>query len=251
MLLFKIVLAPVLIGLVSLAGRKWGPGIAGWLLGLPLNAGPVLIFLVLEQGHGFASTAAIGSLLGIIPWSAFTLIYALTCSKLRWWQSMIVGWTGYCLVALLVLQIHPVVGWAYALVAVTLATILLLFPRPAQSSAMAPRRKYELWLRMIIAAGMVVTLTGVARALGPTRSGFFSAFPAFTTILAVFNHQQSDAAAVKVLRGVTMGLYTAATFFLVLSTALLRTSAVLSFTLAIVAAGAVQTGSLVFVRRGS
>jgi len=48
-----------------------------------------------------------------------------------------------------------------------------------------------------------------------------------------------------------MGLYTAATFFLVLSTALMRTNAVLSFTLAIVAAGAVQTGSLVFVRRGS
>lgn len=250
MLLFKIVLAPVLIGLVSLAGRKWGPGIAGWLLGLPLNSGPILIFLVLEQGRGFASTAAIGSLIGIIPWSAFALIYSLCCPKLSWWQSMIVGWTGYSLVALLVLPIHLAVGWAYVLVALTLAAILLAFPRPAQSGAVAPRRKYELWLRMITAAGMVVTLTGVARELGPTRSGLLSAFPAYTTILAVFNHQQSAAAAVKVLRGVTMGLYTAATFFLVLSTALVRTGAVLSFTLAIVAAGAVQAGSLVFVRRG-
>ena len=76
MLLFKILLAPVLIALVSLAGRKWGPGIAGWLLGIPLNSGPILFFLVLEQGPDFASRTAIGSLLGILAWAAFSMVYS-------------------------------------------------------------------------------------------------------------------------------------------------------------------------------
>jgi hypothetical protein len=37
MLLLKLTLAPVLIGLVSLAERKWGAGISGALVGLPLT----------------------------------------------------------------------------------------------------------------------------------------------------------------------------------------------------------------------
>jgi hypothetical protein len=153
-------------------------------------------------------------------------------------------------VALLLLQVHLDVVWSFVLVIAALTAILLAFPRPSQSDAVLPRRKYELWLRMITATVMVVTLTGVAKALGPMRSGILSAFPAYTTILAVFNHQQSASSAVKVLRGVTMGLYTAATFFLVLATCLLRMRAVFAFALALAAAAVVQAVSLVFVRRG-
>ncbi len=104
---------------------------------------------------------------------------------------------------------------------------------------------------MITATVMVVALTGAAKALGPQRSGILAAFPNYTTILAVFSHQQSAASAVKVLRGVTMGLFTTATFCVVLSACLMQSGAVLSFLLALTAAGLVQAGSLVFVRRGA
>src|SRR5262245_53761748 len=76
LLLFKIILAPILIGLVTLAGRRWGPGVSGWLLGLPLNSAPILFFMLLEQGPQFTSRAALGSLLGIIAWAGFSLVYA-------------------------------------------------------------------------------------------------------------------------------------------------------------------------------
>ncbi|HKD83047.1 MAG TPA: hypothetical protein VKH81_25385 [Candidatus Angelobacter sp.] len=251
MLLVKIIIAPVLIGLVSLAGRKWGPGIAGWLLGLPLNSGPILLFLLLQEGHGFASAAAVGSLLGIIAWAAFGLVYALCCPKLSWWASMLAGWAGYAIVAFMLLPVHIGVVWSFVLVVGALAGILLAFPRPSQDDPVLPRRKYELWLRMITATIMVVTLTAVAKAMGPQRSGILTAFPAYTTIIAVFSHHQSASSAIRVLRGVTMGLYTAATFFLVLSTSLVRTGAVLSFTLALAAAALVQLGSFMFVRRGA
>jgi hypothetical protein len=248
-LLLKIFLAPVLIALVSLAGRKWGPGISGWLLGLPLNSGPILLFLLLQEGRQFASAAAGGSLLGIIPWAAFGLVYAYCCTKLPWWPSTLAGWAAYIAVAWFLLRFHPSLVWSFVMVLAALIAILFSFPQPSYKDLQLPRRKYELWLRMITATAMVVTLTAVAKALGPLRSGILSAFPAYTTILAVFNHQHSAAAAVLVLRGVTMGLFTAATFFLVLSIFLARTGAILSFSVALAAAGLVQAGSLVLVRR--
>ena len=45
MLLFKLLLTPVIIGLVSLAGRRWGPAVSGWLVGLPLTSAPVVLFM--------------------------------------------------------------------------------------------------------------------------------------------------------------------------------------------------------------
>lgn len=251
MLLFKIIVAPVLILLVSLAGRKWGPGISGWLLGLPLNSAPILAFLVLQEGRQFASAAAVGSLLGIVAWATFCLTYARCCSKFPWWASMPAGWAAYGLVAWLMLHVHLSMGWSFMFVVASLITILLLFPLPKQNNVILPRRRYELWLRMFTATIMVVALTGAAKALGPQRSGILASFPNFTTILAVFSHQQSAASAVKVLRGVTMGLYTAMVFCAILATCLLHMGALASFTLALSAAGLVQAGSLVFVRRNA
>jgi hypothetical protein len=41
-LLLKLLLVPLLIYLVTLAGRRWGPAVAGWLSAFPIVAGPIL-----------------------------------------------------------------------------------------------------------------------------------------------------------------------------------------------------------------
>lgn len=249
MLLFKIFLAPVLIALVSLAGRKWGPGIAGWLLGIPLNSGPILFFLALEQGPEFASWTAVGSLLGILAWAAFSLMYSYCCLKLGWWYSTAIGWIAYFAVGALLLRIHLPVLESFVLVSISLALILWAFPRVSPPASPASYGKYDLLLRMATASVMVVSLTAFARALGPTRSGILSAFPAYTTILAVFSHRHQAAAAVTTMKGVAIGLYTASTFFLVLSIALLHLAIAASFVLATLAALVVQGASLLYIRR--
>ncbi|HKD45027.1 MAG TPA: hypothetical protein VKD24_05170, partial [Candidatus Angelobacter sp.] len=106
MLLFKIILAPVLIALVSLAGRRWGPSVSGWLLGLPLNSGPILLFLLLEQGARFASDAARASLLGTLAWAAFCVVYALCSMRTSWWWSTLAVWIAYSVVAAALLPLH-------------------------------------------------------------------------------------------------------------------------------------------------
>ena len=80
---FKLVLVPALIGAVTLAGRRWGPSIAGWLSGFPIVVGPILFFIVYEQGTAFGVTAALGTLLGIPSVLAFNIVY---CFVARCWR---------------------------------------------------------------------------------------------------------------------------------------------------------------------
>ena len=249
MLLLKIIVAPVLIGLVSLAGRRWGPAISGWLLGIPVNSGPILLFFALEQGHEFAARAALGALLGIIAWGIFSLVYAYSCLRLPWWWSTVIGWAAFCCVCWGLTYLRIGMFWAFALVCVILAIVGLLFPRPPAQTAAVVHSRYELWLRMITATAFVLTLTAVARALGPRASGILSAFPAFTTILAVFNHRLHPAAAVRVLRGVSAGLYTAATFFLVVASAMSGLGTAYAFLLATAVALVVHSLALAYMRK--
>lgn len=250
MLLLKVALAPLLIAAVSLAGRRWGPAVAGWLLGLPLISGPVLFFLAIEQGPQFASTSARGSVLGLLAWAAFSLVYAY-CAKLRWWQSTLIGWAAYFVVAVALLNVRLRIGWAFLFVCCVMGVVILAFPRTA---TLVPERafgKYELWLRMISATLMVLLITAIATMVGATASGILTTFPTYTTILAVFNHLQDPSAAVHVLKGVTAGLYTAATFLMTLSLTLPRLHVGWCFLLALAAALPVQTASFVYLRRSN
>ena len=43
LLLLKVLLAPALVLGTSLAGRRWGPQVAGVLVTLPIVAGPILV----------------------------------------------------------------------------------------------------------------------------------------------------------------------------------------------------------------
>src|SRR5579859_3857923 len=47
-LVFKLLLTPFFIGLISLANRRWGTKVGGWLVGLPLTSAPVTLFIALE-----------------------------------------------------------------------------------------------------------------------------------------------------------------------------------------------------------
>jgi hypothetical protein len=248
-LLLKILLAPALIGAVTLAGRKWGPGIAGWLLGLPLISGPVLLFLDLEQGPDFASRAARACLLGLIAWGAFCFAYAYACRKFSWPISTAIGWIAYFIVAAAVLPVKFGLATSFALAATVFAVMLFAFPEGAPFHGSIGEVRYELWWRMGTAAVIVATLTAVARFLGPVRSGVLTMFPAYTTIFAVFTHRQEPLAAVTILKSVTAGLYTQAVFFVILSLALLRFALPLAFAVALAGALLMQSLTLVFLRR--
>src|SRR5690242_19515054 len=92
-LALKLVLTPVLIGIASLAGRRWGAAVSGWLVGLPLTSGPIAFFLALNHGVAFAAAAATGTLAGAISQAAFCLAYGWLALRAGWALSL----AGSCL----------------------------------------------------------------------------------------------------------------------------------------------------------
>src|ERR687888_1512544 len=83
-LALKIVITPALIAIATLAGRRWGPSISGWLVGLPFTSGPVSLFLAIEQGTPFAAAAASGSIAGAAAAALFAIVYAALARRASW-----------------------------------------------------------------------------------------------------------------------------------------------------------------------
>jgi hypothetical protein len=249
MVLLKIALAPILIGLVSLAERKWGNRVSGLLVGMPLTSGPVLFILALEYGSAFASRAAVGCLLGQFALAAFTLTYARVARSLKWIASLLVGVIVYLVIAAALLKLPMSDAVVFTLVCIVLAVTLTLFPStPAAAGRPVAMAKRELLMRMAVAAGIVVLLTTAARVLGAEVAGLLAPFPVYTGILAVFNHVRSADAAVSVMKGVTTGAFGATTFcgVVMAGTSLPRG---LCFTLAVLAAFGAQLVIYPFARQ--
>jgi len=246
----KLLLAPALILIATLAGRRWGPAVGGWLAGLPLTSGPVSFILALEQGPSFAARSALGTLFGLVSLATFCLAYGIAARR--------TGWSG-CLAAALgafgvsTLTFHNAtlpLGLAFAFVCAVLAGVGAAMagdspPRPTR--ALLPA---DLALRMGLAALLVLVLTTVAAALGPALAGSLSPIPVFGALLAVFAHRdQGAAAAVQLLRGMVLGSFGFATFMLLVGALLDRLAIVPTYTLASVGALGVHGLTLGVVRR--
>jgi uncharacterized membrane protein (GlpM family) len=81
-------------------------------------------------------------------------------------------------------------------------------------------------------------------------SGLISTFPLFAGVLTVFAHHAfGKGAGINVLRGLLLGLFSFAAFFVALSSTIERLGIASGFIAALVAALAVQTTSLLIARR--
>jgi hypothetical protein len=250
-LLIKLVVPPALVGLASLAGRRWGQGVGGWIVGLPLTSGPIAVVLALEHGAAFAATAALGSLGGTMAQAAFCLAYGRAGRRAGWPGSLAAGVLGFAAAAAL-LQGLALGALALAVsTGATLAAVLRLLPaRAAVAAPAAPAPRWDLPARMIVTTAIVLLLTAAAPALGPRLSGMLATFPVYAAVLAVFAHRVGAAPAVQVLRGLLFGLFAFAGFFLALALLIERIGVGPAFAAAAAVGLAIQAGSLAFVRAG-
>ncbi|WP_232667907.1 hypothetical protein [Pseudonocardia sp. TRM90224] len=209
LVLLKLLLAPGLVVASTLAGRRWGPRVAGVLVALPIVAGPILLFTYLDHGARFAAAAASSSLLGLATLALFAATFARLSLRLGWAASLGASWI-VCIAADLafsMVRVPPLVGLCVA-VAVTYAAALTL---PATSQAPAPDRPGWPWWdlpgRAVATAVLVLGVTGASAALGPELTGVFAPFPIATSVVVGFVLAQSGSdAAIATLRGVLLGL---------------------------------------------
>src|SRR5512146_3574672 len=100
-LLLKVLVTPALIGTASLAGRRWGHSISGWLVALPLTTGPITLFLALSHGPAFAATAAAGTLAGGMSQAAFVGAYSQLAWHSKWPAALSAAVSGFAILTLL------------------------------------------------------------------------------------------------------------------------------------------------------
>ena len=244
--LVKLVLTPLLVGLESLAGRRWGAEVGGWLVGIPFTSGPIAFFLAVEAGPHFAADAAVGILAGTVSQVGFALAYAWIAFRAGWPASLAAA-TAAFLAITFVLDVFPfdaLVTFVIALASLVIALLAMPRRRPARVDLVA-LPWWDIPARMIVATTFVLALTAAAPALGAHLAGLLSPFPLYATVLAVFAHRlQGGDSAIGVLRGLVLGLFAFAGFFLALALLLVPQGIQIAFAAAILVALAVQAVSL-------
>ena len=241
LLLLKLTIAPGLVWLGTLAGRRWGPRAGGFVAGFPNSAGPILLLIAMEQGASFGSKTAASGLLGLIALAAFNPAYVWTAKKAPVWLSLLAGWTAFSLMMLLLKSWHPplIVALISALGAINLARLLM--PDLPIPDHLPTSSTWELPMRLVSAVLIVLTITEAAEILGPSWSGMLSPFPVISAVLAAFSHASLGAAgASRTLKGVLLALNAVALFMAIVSYLLPVHGIALSFTLALTAGAFLQ-----------
>ncbi len=244
----KVLLAPSLIAAVTLAGRRWGPTVAGVLVGLPLISAPVVFLLAVERGTNFGAQSAVGVLLGLVPLATFYLVYGLLAPRHTWPACAAAAWCGYAVVALALRDATPGPVPAFAAALAFLLLVLGFLPGPSNGIPPPPAPQWDIPLRMITATAVVLTLTGLARTLGPRVSGLLAPFPVNGAVLSIFTQRLEGAPAVgRLIRGMVLASFTFAVFFLVLAERLDRWGMAAAFGVA-TALAAVMHGAMFAIR---
>lgn len=232
----KLVLVPSLIALITVAGRRWGQGFAGWLGSFPIVAGPVLFILAFENGNAFGAEAARAALAGVTPSMVFYVVYTRLAAYGSWPWVVLASLGAWTAVAALLLA----AAWSLWIVLPVTAAALYSAPRLMPPTGVVEARsphRLELPARMLTGAVVTLFSSELGRLGGSSLSGYAALFPSIGLIVAAFNHAQTSAAAATAfLRGMTRGMWSVAAFCLTLSFALSRMSLAAAFLLAIVVA---------------
>jgi hypothetical protein len=249
-LALKLVVTPMLIGAASVAGRRWGSAVSGWLIGIPFTSAPIAFFLALDPGPAFAARVAAAIMAGAISQAVFCLAFAWTSRRARWVSSLVAGTIGFAVATAVLTFVRLPVAGAFVIVIIVLVVALFLMPAaPARPARQVRFPGWDLPARMLVATAFVVVLTTAAPLLGPRVAGLLAPYPLYGGVLAVFAYRLEGAdASVALLQGLLLGLFAFACFFAVLAT-LLQGALWLAFAAAILVAALVQGAALVMGRR--
>jgi hypothetical protein len=208
----EVLIAPVLVALSTLVGRRWGARAGGLVSAFPAVVGPVLLIIAQQRGEVAAQRAAGATLLGLVALSGFALAYARTARGTPWPASLAAGWA--CAIAA-----AATAGWslagaglgaALAAAVLSIAAARSALPRPAEQPHLGSwqaRPRGDIILRMALTAALIVLLTIASELFGPVVGGMLAALPVLASVLAVFTHRVHGAdATIGLLGGMLTGM---------------------------------------------
>jgi hypothetical protein len=250
-LVLKLLLAPLILGGASLAGRRWGPAVSGWLIGLPLTSGPVAFFVAISHSESFTASTILGTLSGGLPLVAFCLSYAWLAWRFRWPVAITGSMLAFAALTLVMQNVLLPLPVIFPLVVLAILAGFWWMPKDAQLQELDSKPgKWDLPARILIGTSFILLVTGLAPLIGSRLTGLISTIPIFTAILTAFAHRlQGPAGAASILRGLLYGLFGFAGFYLVLALLLGRVGLAPAFIAAILATLVVQGLSFLVLRQ--
>jgi hypothetical protein len=237
-LALRLLLAPLLVIASSLAGRRWGPRVAGILIVLPVVAGPILLILYLDHGSRFAADAASAATLGIVSLALFAVVFGYLSRRRGWFLTLVASWLAVLAADLALAQVDVPVGAALllALAALHGASALLRRLNPPQL-AVSSAPWWDLPARAIATAVLVLLVTGTAASVGPALAGVLTPFPiALSVVCAFATAQTGHVGVLSLLRGIVPGLDGFALFCFLVAITIDHMPAVMAFGIATAAA---------------
>ena len=245
LLLLKLFLVPVIIAMITLAGRRWGAVVAGSFAGFPVVTGPILFFIAVEQSTSFASKAAGAAILAVLGNLAFGIVYSWVSKRKSWHISLLCGWVVYFICVAILNEISLSAWQAGVLTVAGLLAASQCYPRIQAGLAKlgdSGQRVSDIPYRMIASAALVVCVTLFSVQLGSNLTGLLAVFPVMGSVLAVFSHiHYGQAYAVNVLRGMVQGFYAFTAFCLMVAYGLQPGSISYGFAMALTLAIVAQT----------
>lgn len=235
--LFKVTITPVLVAMMSLVARWWGPTWGGLLIGLPWMTAPILFFLGLDYGEAYAARTSVGVLIGAIGIAAYIVAYVYTARAASWPMSLVAGSISYAITCYLISG-NDFSAWLAAVCGVgSLVSAYFIVPKVVDPGGLRFLPWWDIPMRMVATAILVTIITVSAEVLGPELSGIVAGYPVIFSVIGVFTHSQWGwVALAQLARGVAISLTSFVAFFFVVAVTVETIGLVWAFVLAVLAA---------------
>lgn len=156
-----------MITLATLVGRKLGPGVSGWLIGLPLTSGPISLILAVQYGTEYAVRASPGIICGQASVCIFCLVYSLAAYRMKWYTSALIAILSFSAVTFLWNRFSLALAATFVIVLVLIGLIYRLIPSQQAAGTVTHAPKWDIPARMLLGTTFVVLITTHSLRLGP------------------------------------------------------------------------------------
>lgn len=207
LLALKLFLSPVLVGGATWIQQRWGHAIGGRIIGLPLTTGPFLIIVAIQEGRQYAANATHGIVAGQFALALFTYTYAITVRRMRWWQSLGVATVAELTATMFLTRFTPTLILLMVINLLLIGGALRSWPTPGPKPPHVVHPNWELPARIITAVVIIVTLSALARSLGPVVAGALATYPVIISVLGAFTQRRyGPEGTLNTLRGLMQSL---------------------------------------------
>jgi hypothetical protein len=230
MFLLKLALVCAVVLAASMAAKRFGHGVAGTLSGLPMIAGPIMGFVLLQAPLSQAHAIAVATLVAYPAMVSHMAAFAHAVRRWPWWVSLLVANAVFLAVGGLLVWIALPLPAACVLAALAPWAGLRSMPAHRRERTVLHIPPIELVLRVAAAAALAAAIMGGASVFPAALSGLLLALPITGNVLPCFTRARHGAdATIELLAGFVRGMVGFGAFFIVLALALPTFGAGLSY----------------------